>query len=269
MDLGGIFSGILDGAKSAIKDPIDSAKNLMNGDVKGAIKPLKSMPGNQERANSKILNSAGVRGWVGDHPWSIPVAVAGGIYGAGALGAGGTGAGATGATGASGAGGSGAMGSLQSYMVPSASFKSPAAAQAAGSSAGIGNTNFLLNMGNAGMANPLSTGGASQFTPAMLSQQGALNAAGNSAGMQAASSQALGSVPESLGSTAAKSPVDYERIMKTLQSVIPNNEMEARQVGSVGGGGGFRPSFNLDRKLYENPLLTRSYGDLYFSPGSK
>lgn len=263
MSLGGIFGGLWDGAKSAITDPIDSAKSLFKGDVKGAIEPLKHMPGNQERANSKVLNEAGVRGWVGDHPWSIPAAVAGGMYGAGALGAGGTG-GAAGGTGAStGAGG------IQSYMVPSASFKSPAAAQAAGSQAGIGNTNFLLNMGNAGMNNPLSTGGASKFTPAMLSKEGALSAAGNSAGMQAASTEALGGVPESLGSTTPKHSVDYERMMKALQTVVPNERLEAQYIGGGGGSGGFRPGFNFDRKLYENPLLTKSYGDLYFSPGSR
>ena len=261
MDIGGILSGLWDGAKAAIKDPIDSAKNLTKGDVKGAIGPLKHMPGNQERANSKVLNSAGVRGWVGDNPVAIPAAIAGGVYGAGAVGAGSAGAGGTGA--------STGVGSIQAYMVPSASFKSPAAAQAAGSQAGIGNTNFLLNMGNAGMNNPLSTGGASKFTPAMLSKEGALSASGNSAGMQAASAEALGGVPESLGSTIPKHSVDYERMMKALQTVVPNERLEAQYIGGGGGSGGFRPGFNFDRKLYENPLLTKSYGDLYFSPGSR
>lgn len=158
---------------------------------------------------------------------------------------------------------------LQSYMVPSSSLKSPAAAQAVGDKAGIGNTNFLLNMGNAGMNNPLSTGGTSKFTPAMLSKEGALNAAGNSAGMQAASTQALGNIPESVGSSEPKHSVDYERMMKALQSVVPNERLEAQFIGGGGGSGGFRPGFNFDRKLYENPLLTKSYGDLYFSPGSR
>lgn len=258
MDFGGILSGLWEGGKAAITDPIDSAKSLLKGDVKRAVAPLKHMPGNQERANSKVLNSAGIRGWVGDNPVAIPAAIAGGVYGASALGAGSGGAGAS--TG---------VGSLQSYMVPSASFKSPAAAQAAGSQAGIGNTNFLLNMGNAGMNNPLSTGGASQFTPAMLSKEGALNAAGNSAGMQSASTQALGNIPESVGSFEPKHSVDYERMMKALQSVVPNERLEAQFIGGGGGSGGFRPGFNFDRKLYENPLLTKSYGDLYFSPGSR
>ncbi|MDM4222706.1 hypothetical protein QTP17_28700 [Klebsiella pasteurii] len=76
-------------------------KDLGKGDFSGAWKDLKHIPGNQERANSKTLNSFGIRGWVGDHPGETAAAIAGSILGGSALMGGGAAAG-SGAAGASG-----------------------------------------------------------------------------------------------------------------------------------------------------------------------
>lgn len=80
-----LFEGIWDGLKSATMQPIESVKDLAKGDFKEAFEHIRSMPGDQERANSKVLNSMGVGGWVGDNPIAIPAAIMGGVMGGSAL----------------------------------------------------------------------------------------------------------------------------------------------------------------------------------------
>jgi hypothetical protein len=75
-------------------------KDVGKGDFSEAWSDLKHMPGNQERANSKTLNSFGVRGWVGDHPGETAAAIVASIFGGSAL-LGGGAAGATAGTSAS------------------------------------------------------------------------------------------------------------------------------------------------------------------------
>ncbi|STU22642.1 Uncharacterised protein [Klebsiella michiganensis] len=94
-------SAIWAGAWDSIKSPMNVLKDLGKGDFSGAWKDLKHIPGNQERANSKTLNSFGIRGWVGDHPGETAAAIAGSILGGSALMGGGAAAG-SGAAGASG-----------------------------------------------------------------------------------------------------------------------------------------------------------------------
>ena len=86
-------SAIWAGAWDSIKSPMNVLKDLGKGDFSGAWKDLKHIPGNQERANSKTLNSFGIRGWVGDHPGETAAAIAGSILGGSALMGGGAAAG--------------------------------------------------------------------------------------------------------------------------------------------------------------------------------
>lgn len=124
------------GAWDSIKSPMNVLKDVGKGDFSGAWKDLKHIPGNQERANSKTLNSFGIRGWVGDHPGETAAAIVGSIFGGSALMGGASGstaapissavgtpvtqagttgvAGTTGTTAASGTG-SGIMGTMQNW----------------------------------------------------------------------------------------------------------------------------------------------------------
>ncbi|BBU72736.1 hypothetical protein HWB19_gp090 [Cronobacter phage vB_CsaP_009] len=282
------FLGSLwDSAMVPVNSAVDATKDLFKGDTKGALGNIKHLPGDSERANSKLLNSMGVRGWVGDHPNETAAAVIAATLGGPALlggsaGAGGTGASTVGGTGMSaylgpsvGSGApttafpgllnAGTASSTQAAsMAPAASFASPQAAYAAGQSQGLGATNAILNAGNAGVGNPLSTGGASKFTPAMLQRSGAEAAANAGPGMQSVSPEGFGNLPKEAEESGK--PFNYELLMKTLQSVVPNEQKAP--AGMPVSGGGVRTGFNFDRKIYENPLLTRAYGELYMNPTS-
>ncbi|QMV48206.1 hypothetical protein PQC36_gp036 [Proteus phage Vb_PmiP-P59] len=284
------FLGSLwDSAMVPVNSAIDTTKDLFKGDTKGALGNIKHLPGDSERANSKLLNSLGVRGWVGDHPNETAAAVIAATLGGPVLLGGSAGAGA-GGTGASTVGGTGmsaylgpsvgsgaptttfpgllnagtASSTQAASMAPAASFASPQAAYAAGQGQGLGATNAILNAGNAGIGNPLSTGGASQFTPAMLQRSGAEAAANAGPGMQSVSPEGFGKLPQE--ASEASKPFDYELLMKTLQSVIPSEQRAPS--GMPVSSGGVRTGFNFDRKIYENPLLTRAYGELYMNPTS-
>lgn len=293
------FLGSLwDSAMVPVNSAIDSTKDLFKGDVKGALGNIKHLPGDSERANSKLLNNMGVRGWVGDHPNESAAAVIAAMFGGsallggGAAGAGGSaGAGAgVGGTGASTVGGTGmsaylgpsvgsgaptttfpgllnagtASSTQAASVAPAASFGSPQAAYAAGQGQGLGATNAILNAGNAGVGNSMSTGGASKFTPAMLQRSGAEAAANAGPGMQSVSPEGFGKLPKEVD--GAGKPFNYELLMKTLQSVVPNEQRSP--AGMPISSGGVRTGFNFDRKIYENPLLTRAYGELYMNPTS-
>lgn len=94
-----IFEAMFEGAWDSIKSPTKVLENTVKGDFSKAFSELKHMPGNQERANTDILNSFGIRGWVGDHPGETAAGVVASIFGGAAiLGGGAAGAGATGGT---------------------------------------------------------------------------------------------------------------------------------------------------------------------------
>lgn len=102
-----VLKSMFDGAWDSIKSPSKVLENVAKGDFSEAFKDLKHMPGNQERANTDILNSFGIRGWVGDSPGEIAGGIAAAIFGGAALaggsaaGVGGSGAALGGSTGAS------------------------------------------------------------------------------------------------------------------------------------------------------------------------
>lgn len=147
-----LFESLWNGAKDSIESPLSVGKNLLKGNFSEAFDDLKHMPGNQERANSDILASVGIRGWVGDHPGETAGAVVGTIFAApfvaaatGATAAG-TGAAASGA-GATAAGTGGAM-----AYAPTASSVLGGIGSTGGSSLGLG------SWGTAGTSGLLGTG---------------------------------------------------------------------------------------------------------------
>lgn len=73
------------GMWDSIKSPYQAVEAAVKGDFGDAWDKLKAIPGNQERHNSEILNAAGIRGWVGDHPGESAAAVVGTILGGSAL----------------------------------------------------------------------------------------------------------------------------------------------------------------------------------------
>lgn len=92
-----IIKSAWSGATDSILSPLKVVKSVAKGDFSQAWTDLKHIPGNQERANSKTLNSMGIRGWVGDHPGETAAGVVASIFGGGALyGAGGATAGSSG-----------------------------------------------------------------------------------------------------------------------------------------------------------------------------
>lgn len=293
LDLGGLLKGGIHRAGELIEQPFQVTRDIVK-DPKHGFDTLKKIPGQNERNDSNMLKSGGIGGWVGKHPQETAAAVVASIFGGAAMlgggaaaGAGGAGAAGTAGTGASTLGGAGASAymapaasggvaapattfpgllaanSATAASTPAASFASPAAAQAAGAGQGLGSTNFLLNMGNAGVNSAASTGGATSFTPAMLTKEGAAAAAGNSGGLQAASTSALGKTPAASGSG-----INWmDAAMKMMQS-MPKDEQPQR-LSSGPSAPGVRGGFSFDRKQYENPLLTKSYNELYFAPSAK
>lgn len=260
-----LFQSMWDGAADSIKSPLNVVKDLGKGDFSGALKNLKHMPGNQSRANSKILEGAGIRGWVGKHPGETAGAVAATIIAAPFVAAGTAGAGAGSAGAGAGAGvagtGAGAAGGVgaSAYMAPAAAGGVSSSAMAAQAPS----TAALLGMGNAGVGASSSTAGSSVFTPAMLTTQGAA-ASGGTYGAASApmSTSALGSVPASTSS--AGSGMSYAQIGKLLQSIKPGEQQSQLQPAQMAPAP--RGSFNFDRKAYQNQALTQSYSDMYTSP---
>lgn len=81
------------GMWDSVKSPYQALESAVKGDFSDAWEKVKAIPGNQERHNSEILNAAGVRGWVGDHPGETAAGIAATVIGApiiaGAFGGGG------------------------------------------------------------------------------------------------------------------------------------------------------------------------------------
>ncbi|HDL8511503.1 TPA: hypothetical protein PXR53_002734 [Yersinia enterocolitica] len=112
-----VIKSVWSGAADSILSPVKVVKSAVKGDFSQAWKDLKHIPGNQERANSKTLNSLGVRGWVGDHPGETAAGIVASIFGGTALMGGGgasasSGAPISAAVGTPAAGGAGAGGSV-------------------------------------------------------------------------------------------------------------------------------------------------------------
>ncbi|AJJ62741.1 hypothetical protein [Yersinia aldovae] len=128
-----VIKSVWSGAADSILSPVKVVKSAVKGDFSQAWKDLKHIPGNQERANSKTLNSLGVRGWVGDHPGETAAGVVASLFGGSALMAGGSGASAssaapisaalgTPATGAGGGVASSGSGGIMSSLFSSGNF---------------------------------------------------------------------------------------------------------------------------------------------------
>lgn len=259
-----LFSSIIAGAKDSITSPLAVVKDLGKGDFSGAFKNLKHIPGNQERANSDILRSVGIRGKVGENPIMIPAAIFGGIYGAGAAGlTGGAGAGA-GASGFSGVGGSG----IGAYMAPTAASSGTGVGALGGSvfnpgtiagmtatGSGTGASGAALGTGiNAGTA----LGGSAGFGTGATSAGSVFNAG--------AGTGALGEVAGGAGASGASGTgFNMQQMARVLNSVKPP-EQERQQINMSGGVQSRSGGFNFNRKDYENPLLTKAYADLYTRP---
>ena len=271
--MGNLLKAMTDGALDSIKSPLKVVKDLGKGDFSGAFKNLKHMPGNQERANKDILQSAGIRGWVGDHPGESAAAIVGSIFGGAALmGGGAAAAGAGGAAGGSAAlGGAGAAG----YMAPAAaggvgatgtgvSLTSAGALSSISSQAP--STAALLSMGKAGVGSASATAGASSFTPAMLTTQGAA-ASGGTYGAASAPAVALQTpaTGASAGSSTMSNPETWNQISKLMNSV-KQPEQENQNLAPAPVGSGYRGNFNFDRKNFQNQALTQTYGELYNKP---
>ncbi|EOI7348445.1 hypothetical protein HL273_20335 [Yersinia enterocolitica] len=112
-----VIKSVWSGAADSILSPVKAVKSAVKGDFSQAWKDLKHIPGNQERANSKTLNSLGVRGWVGDHPGETAAGIVASIFGGTALMGGGgasasSGAPISAAVGTPATGGAGAGGSV-------------------------------------------------------------------------------------------------------------------------------------------------------------
>lgn len=160
------ISSAWSGAWDSIKSPMNVLKSVKNGDFSGAWKNLKAIPGNQERANSKTLNSAGIRGWVGDHPGESAAAIVASIFGGSALAAGG---GASGAAG--GAGGSSAAPITAAVGTPTTGATAGTTASASGGSAMSGATNYAAALQGASSILSASNSVASGQQQAALYQQ--------------------------------------------------------------------------------------------------
>ena len=73
------------GMWDSVKSPYQALESAVKGDFGDAWDKVKAIPGNQERHNSEILNAAGIRGWVGDHPGETAAGIAATIMGGTAL----------------------------------------------------------------------------------------------------------------------------------------------------------------------------------------
>lgn len=167
----GIVKAAFNGAADSIKSPLKVVKSLGKGNFSQAFKDLKHIPGNQERANSKTLRKAGIRGWAGKNPGAAVGAAFATFFGGAALMGGGAaaGGGAAGAGGAAGGGAAGAGGGaaassggggLMSSVTSMFSGGGSGASGAAGSGGGgmlSGFSNWMGGssggMSNSGMAN--------------------------------------------------------------------------------------------------------------------
>lgn len=293
--MGNLLKDGLDYVKQTVWDqPKDIVTNVAKGKPDKAFSSWKHTFGDNNDMEEKLFNDVGIRGWVGSHPTETAGAVVGsifgGIYAAGAYGAtaaaGGaaSGAGAAGGGAAAGAGvagtGSSALGGagIGAYMAPAASGGVATTGTGAGltgtgalsaATANAPSTMALINMGNAGVGASSATAGASSFTPAMLTTQGAAASGGTFGAASApASASALGTVPASTGgasgSSALSNPDTWSQISRLMNSVKPKEEEQ--QLGAAPLAPGYRGSFNFDRKAFQNQALTKSYSDLYNSP---
>lgn len=272
LDLGGLFKGGIHRAGELIEQPFQVTRDIIK-DPKHGFDTLKKIPGQNERNDSKMLSDGGIGGWVGKHPQETAAAVVGTIFGGWAA-AGAYGAGAAGTAGAAGAGGAGAAGTGASavggvgagaYMAPTAAGGVSTTGGALASSAPA--TSSLLSMGHAGVGAAGSTAGASSFTPAMLTTQGAAASGGTYGAASApASASALGTVPASTGASsgsALSDPNTWSQVSRVINSVKPN-EQEQQRVSAPQLAPAYRANFRGNKM--ENQLLTRTMNDIYSQP---
>lgn len=272
LDLGGLFKGGLHRAGELIEQPFQVTRDIIK-DPKHGFDTLKKIPGQNERNDSKMLSDGGIGGWVGKHPQESAGALVASIFGGWAA-AGAYGAGAAGTAGAAGAGSAGAAGTGASaiggagagaYMAPAAAGGVSTTGGALASSAPA--TSSLLSMGHAGVGAAGSTAGASSFTPAMLTTQGAAASGGTYGAASApASASALGTVPASTGasgSSALSDPNTWSQVSRVINSVKPN-EQEQQRVSAPQLSPAYRANFRGNKM--ENQLLTRTMNDIYSQP---
>lgn len=180
---------------TAWEQPFGIVKDISKGDFKGAFNDWRHTFGQNERGESKIANSLGIRGWVGDHPGETAGAIVGsifgGIYAAGAYGAGATatGAGASTAGTTTAASAGSAAGAGGATALPTAT---NGAAGATGASSGINWTQAISQMASAA-----PSGGQQQNQPAQPMQ------------VQPLQSVARGFQPVNLIGTMAQQQPDY------------------------------------------------------------
>lgn len=258
--------------QTAWDQPTGILKDIGKGDLKGAGSKFQHTFGDNERGESKIANSMGIRGWVGDHPGETAGAIVGSIFGGwaalGAGGAGAAGAGGTAAAGSAGAGGASAIGGAGAgaYMAPAATGGVATTGGGALASSAPA-TSSLLSMGHAGVGAAGSTAGASSFTPAMLTTQGAAASGGTYGAASApASASALGTVPASTsgaGSSALSNPDTWSQVSRVLNSVKPNDQDQPR-ASAPQMAPAYRANFRGNK--IENQLLTRTMQDIYNQP---
>lgn len=290
--MGNLLKDGLDYVKQTVWDqPKDIITNVAKGKPDKAFSSWKHTFGDNNDMEEKLFNDVGIRGWVGSHPTETAGAVVGsifgGIYAAGAYGAtaaGGaaaSGAGSAAAGGGAAATGSSALGGVGAgaYLVPASSGGVAATGTGTGiassgalsaATANAPSTMALINMGNAGVGASSATAGASSFTPAMLTTQGAAASGGTYGAASApASASALGTVPASTGgassSSALSNPDTWSQISRLMNSVKPSDQ-DQQQLGAPQLAPGYRGSFNFDRKAFQNQALTKTYSDLYNSP---
>lgn len=138
-----IFKAMGRGLADSVEQPLRGFKEVGKGNFSEAWKEFKHIPGSQEDRNQDILKSAGIRGWVGDHPGETAAGIAAAIMGGGAMMGGNLGGGAS------------AGASSSSFASPAAStaaFNAPAGyAGSAGSGSGF--------LGAEGVGAPASAAG--------------------------------------------------------------------------------------------------------------
>ncbi|HHH1850564.1 TPA: hypothetical protein ACPZUE_000020 [Yersinia enterocolitica] len=139
-----VIKSVWSGAADSILSPVKVVKSAVKGDFSQAWKDLKHIPGNQERANSKTLNSLGVRGWVGDHPGETAAGIVASIFGGTAL-----------------MGGGGASASSGAPISAAVGTPATGGAGAGGSVATSGSGGVMSSLfSNGNFGNALSTGGS-------------------------------------------------------------------------------------------------------------
>lgn len=221
-----LLKAIGDGAIDSIKSPLKVVKHAVKGEGSEAWDALKSIPGNQERANSEIFNAAGIRGWVGDHPGESVAGAIGAVMGGTAL------AGAMG----------GGMGG------------------AAGGAANAGSTFSLGNIGS--YFNP-TTAGHKWSNLFGMDQTGDIGKLFNGVEMD---DDILGMIADAEEGGAVVQPekkMDFAKMSQVLKNVQGNmpKQPQVSQASHRGGGGG-----RMDKSLYENPLLVREFQQMYQEP---